>query len=138
MKLKKRELILFGILLAAAVAAALIMWLTRSHKQYATITITVGSAEIGTYSLAEDQTIPIDTPLGHNVCIIKDHQAFMSEADCPDQRCVEGFPPLTGDGDILGWIICLPHQVMVQVNPVTDTEEAGGNTGAEAVDGVAS
>ena len=135
MKLRKKELILFGILLAAAAITALVFWWTRSRKEYATITIYACGAEVGTYSLDKDREIPIDTPLGHNVCTIKDHQAYMSEADCPDHRCVEGFPPLTGEGDILGWIICLPHEVIVQINPL---ENPNQGTDDNAVDNVAS
>ena len=53
---------------------------------HGSIRITVDGKEYGTYSLEKDQTIKINDT---NVCEIKDGQARMISAQCPDHLCNE-------------------------------------------------
>lgn len=105
--MRKKEIRIF----AAIFSLALLFWIAmalfgRLHNT-SFVRITVGGTEFGTYSLAEDQTIPIGDG---NVCEIRDGKARMISSDCPDQLCVKQ-PPVDQNG---GSIICLPHQVVIR------------------------
>ena len=82
------------------------MYLFR-QGHYGSVTITVDGQEYGTYSLAKDQIISIgDT----NVCEIKNGQARMIEADCPDHLCLKQ-RAIDSTG---GTIVCLPNKVVIE------------------------
>ena len=113
--MKKKELIFIaGILILAGV-----LWLgfqiagKRSHN---TIHITVDGKEFGTYSLSQDQVIHIgDT----NVCEIKNGQAKMTDASCPDHLCMKQ-RAIDSAG---GRIVCLPNKVVIEGEKAADQEE---------------
>ena len=125
MKMKKAEILFFSLLLAAA----LIAWALLSHKKAVTtdmgsIRITVGGEEYGTYSLSENQRIKIN---GTNTCRIRDGQAKMIEATCPDHLCIHQ-SPIDEHG---GMIICLPNEVIIEGIPSADA--AAGDDTIDAV-----
>ena len=107
---KKRDLILVLLLLAAAGVIALLLYVTGLTRGAADrIEITVQGTSYGTYSLLEDQQIPIETDDGYNLVIIENGAAYMKEADCPDGYCME-----QGEIDRNGeTIVCLPHRIVV-------------------------
>lgn len=119
---KKEKLFIVGILIFAAV-----LWLAMSllrPRDYGSIRITVDGAEFGTYSLGEDQVIPIgDT----NVCEIKDGQARMASATCPDHLCIDQQGPIDETG---GMIICLPNRVVIEGEKASS---AGSDSGVDAI-----
>ena len=84
--LKKQDMILIAVILAAAVLLFL--------------------------DLAKDQELTIDSVSGGtNHLIIKDREAWVSEATCPDKICVhQGKIHL--DGEI---IVCLPNKMTAQI-----------------------
>ena len=47
----------------------------------------------------------------HNILVIKDGRADMTDADCPDRICVN-HRPVSQEGET---IVCLPHKVVVEV-----------------------
>ena len=70
---------------------------------------------------AEEETFVLAAPDGgHNTVMVQKGKICVSEADCPDQICVQR-----------GWltqgapIVCLPHRLVIHI------------VGAQAVDGVA-
>ena len=63
------------------------------------------------YPLREDREIRIQSANGENVLRIKDGQAFISYADCPDQYCVEHKPI----GKSKESIVCLPNQLVITI-----------------------
>ena len=84
MKSKKEFLFI-----ASVPAVALLLWVCMNlfpKNPCTSIRITVDGKEYGTYSLMQNQTIPINDT---NICIIKNGQAFMTEANCPDHLCME-------------------------------------------------
>jgi len=104
---KKKELIL----VAAILAVALALWagMTFLHGgEGGSIRITVDGEEYGTWPLSKDEVIEIgDT----NVCEIKDGEANMIGAECPDHLCMyQG--PVGASG---GMIVCLPNRVIIEV-----------------------
>ncbi len=71
------------------------------------IRITVGNEEYGVYSLEEDQIIEVGST---NVVEIKNGQAVMAHAECPDQLCMS-MGPIDSPYDL---IVCLPNLVVVE------------------------
>lgn len=74
--------------------------------------VTVDGEEIASYSLDKNGSYEITgVDGGKNTLVIEDGQAYMSQADCPDELCVK-----TGrvqyDGET---IVCLPHKVVVTI-----------------------
>ena len=116
---KKEAIFIVGILILA-----LLLWLGIHHFQkghYGYITITVDGNKLGTYSLGKNQTISI----GHtNICEIKDGQARMTEAACPDHLCMKQHA-IDSKG---GTIVCLPNKVVI--------EGTKASAGAQSDDGL--
>ena len=111
--MKKKEIILFGGIFLIALISWIAMTLLQKSRDYGSIRIVMEGAEFGNYSLSEDQIIKIgDT----NICEIRDHQASMIEAQCPDGICKE-MGPITENG---GMITCLPNQVIIEGVPSED------------------
>ncbi len=80
------------------------------------IVITVDGKEYGTYSLLEERTITIGEGDTQNVIEIKGGKAYMREASCPDQLCVDQ-NEISFDKES---IICLPNKVVITV--ISDVE----------------
>ena len=77
----------------------------------------------GTYSLAENQTVKIQTGHGTNVLVIENGSAHMEEADCPDGYCKrQGTISRVNET-----IVCLPHKLVAEV-------ESDGSTTDDADD----
>ena len=74
----------------------------------------------GIYSLSEDREVEING--GTNLLQIKNGEASMVQADCPDQLCVHQKPVSLNHESI----ICLPNKVVVEV-------ESGANREFDAV-----
>ncbi len=112
--MKKKELILVAAILAAALALWAGMALLRGEEG-GSIRITVDGEEYGTWPLSKDEVIEIgDT----NVCEIKDGEATMIEADCPDHLCM--YQGAVGESG--GMIICLPNRVIIEAVRADDDE----------------
>ena len=113
--MKKKDLILAGAVLLLAGILALALRLPKTENGN-TMKVTVDGEVYGTYSLAENQTVKIQTGHGTNVLVIENGSAHMEEADCPDGYCKEQ-----------GRILCLPHKLVAEV-------ESDGSTTDDADD----
>ena len=96
-------------------AAAVLLFLGAKlmHKSPAEIVeVSVDGKVVETLDLAKDQELTIDSVSGGtNHLIIKDGEAWVSEATCPDKICVhQGKIHL--DGEI---IVCLPNKMTAQI-----------------------
>ena len=115
--MKKKDLILAGAVLLLAGILALALRLPKTENGN-TMKVTVDGEVYGTYSLAENQTVKIQTGHGTNVLVIENGSVHMEEADCPDGYCKE-------QGRISGQkqtIVCLPHKLVVEVIRQNDTD----------------
>lgn len=96
-------------------AAILVVWLCfnlRGDAEGGVAVVTVGGEEYGSYSLDEDQEIPICIDgTETNLLIIEDGAADMTEADCPDQICVN-HKAISKEHET---IVCLPNEVVVEI-----------------------
>ena len=131
MKMKKKEIIIFGGILVLAVVSMLVMKLNNGvsskTNDLGSIKVTVGGEEFGTYALNKDQKVKIN---GTNTLRIQDGKAWMIEASCPDHICMTQ-DALSLDNLNYSLIVCLPNQVIVEgVAPEGSTESG--------VDGVTS
>lgn len=112
--LKKKDLILVLIILCVAGLTVLV----RTYIGGAganKVVVKVDGAIQGVYSLSEDREIEINE--GTNILKIKNGQADMVEADCPDQLCVNQ-KPISLNHESL---ICLPNRVVVEVESKEDS-----------------
>ena len=112
--MKKNDWILVVVILVLAGVGFLVY--TSFGKQTAGIVkVSVDGELFGTYSLDKEQEIKINYT---NRMIIKDGQADMIEADCPDQICVD-HKTISKNKET---IVCLPNKVIVEIVGGEDVE----------------
>ena len=82
------------------------------------VIVYLGNYMIADLPFGEPHTLRINQPLGQNTIRITTDAVFMEDADCHGQDCV-GMGEVTRDNletrVMGGFIICLPHQVSVEV-----------------------
>lgn len=109
--MKRRDVVLIGFVLAAALALFGLRALLFSGEG-AYVQVQVDGEETARYPLAEDTSVEITGDGGfRNVLVISHGIADMTEADCPDKLCVEQ-AAISKNGQS---IICLPHRLVVSV-----------------------
>lgn len=117
---KRADLILIVALLV--LAGALYLTLNANRQEGGVVVVRVNGVETERHSLAVDGTFPLNG--GTNILVIRDGQAWLSEADCPDLLCVkQGKIHYTGQV-----ITCLPNRLTVTV-------EGGESNGVDLVAG---
>ncbi len=111
-KIGKREIILLIIIFAVLVLVWVVWRQTRDTQSGNRIRVTVSGEIYGEYDLGQDREIPIESA-GEvtNTLVISDGKADMTEADCPDQTCVN-MSPISAEKET---IVCLPNQIVVEV-----------------------
>lgn len=109
--MKKRDLILIGIILAIALIGLGITQLVKEDGAY--VSVTVNGTEVATYALSVDGEYVLNG--GTNVLKIEKGEAWMVEANCPtqgDTRCTaQGKISKTTES-----IYCQPNNVLVTVH----------------------
>ena len=108
----KNDVIFIVILLLAVSLLGLGLWLFRTEGD--TVTLTVDGELMGTYSLAQNRTVEIVTGEQndrYNVLVIRNGEAYVAEASCPDGICA-AHRPISRRGES---IVCLPHRVVITV-----------------------
>ena len=117
---KRADLILVVALLL--LAGVLYLGLNAKRQEGGVVVVRVNGVETERHSLAQDGTFPLNG--GTNILVIRDGQAWLSEADCPDLLCVrQGKIHYTGQV-----ITCLPNRLTVTV-------EGGESDGVDLVVG---
>ena len=116
----KNDVIFIGFL--AVFCVAVCIWVYKGGAvEGSNILITVNGKEYGTYSLFEEQTITIGEGDKKNIIEIKGGKAYMKEASCPDQLCVNQ-NEISFDKES---IICLPNKVVITVISDVESEVDG-------------
>ena len=108
--MKKRDLILIGIILAIAFTSLGIIQLFKKPGAY--VVVTVGKEEVARYSLSVDGEYSLNG--GTNILKIENGEAWMMEANCPTR----GSTRCTAQGKISKTtesITCEPNNVSVVV-----------------------
>lgn len=109
--MKKRDLILLLSVIAVALLATVALWLTGAFGAADKVIVTVDGEVYREFPLDEDTEYRIETENGgYNILIIKDGEAFVSEASCPDKVCVN-----TGAAQEIKPVVCLPNKVVISI-----------------------
>lgn len=109
--MKRQDIyLILGLLVVTGILFLGFQFLNRGAGEDAVIY--VGDEEIARFSLQEDTTYVIQgMGNGRNYLEIRDGQANMLAASCPDQICVHQRPV----SEIGEAIVCMPNQVIVAV-----------------------
>lgn len=108
--MKKKDLILIGMLFLLALVLGGAVWLFHEPGGEK-VRITLDGEEYAVLLLSEEQMFDIDTQYGHNRICIQDGCVVMEEADCPDGYCrKQGAIKTSGQS-----IVCLPHRLVVEI-----------------------
>lgn len=113
----KNDVIFIGLMAIFCIAVCVAVYKGGSVEG-SSITITIDGEEYGTYSLLEEQTITIEENGNRNIIEIKGGKAYMVEASCPDQLCVDQ-NEICFDKES---IICLPNKVVVSVTSDAESD----------------
>lgn len=118
----RRDLLLAGVLLLAAVAVFLLVR-TRQAGDTGTgpvAVVSLNGQEAARYPLSQDGVFLLNG--GSNTLVISDGEAWVSEANCPDKVCM-GMGRISRTGE---FIACLPNRLIITV-------EGGGTLPPDAV-----
>lgn len=109
-KLQRMDVfVLFGVFLTG-IMLGLFLLLTR--QQGISIQIRIDGTVEESFSLGRNRTYEIDAGDGStNLLIIRDGQAWIEEASCPDGLCVN-MGKISKSGQS---IVCLPNKVVVEI-----------------------
>ena len=119
-RLFRNDVIFIAVLLLIVSLCGLCFYFFRGEGDK--VVVTVDGKTFGTYSLATDTKVEIRTGAEDeelNVLVIKDGQAYVETATCPDGICA-GHKPIHREGES---IVCLPHKVVITVY-VTEEKDA--------------
>lgn len=106
---RKYDMILAAAIVLIAALIWLFVYLTRSEG--ASVLVTVDGKTYGEYPLNTNAEIRIGGEEKFNLLVIKDGEAEVVEASCPDKLCVhQGKISFNGQS-----IICLPNKLIVEV-----------------------
>lgn len=90
----------------------------RSRGDY--ILVEYDGEEIDRISLDQDveKEILLENGTCYNVIQVKEHRAYVTDANCPDELCVHQ-RGISRDGET---IVCLPHRLVITVHGTEDME----------------
>ena len=107
---RKRLIFDLALVLCLLLFALILFLITRTtHDTGATVRVSIGGEVVGEYSLLSDGEYQLNG--GTNILLIKDGEASVIYADCPDKICQKTSPiSLTGER-----IVCLPNKLMIEI-----------------------
>lgn len=105
-------LVIFGI------GVSLLAYTYLGKQNHPVVAVRVDGKVVQEFSLDDSIQYKIEGIGGTNTLCIDEGSAWLKEADCPDQICVQ-----TGKIRYVGQsIICLPHKVVVEIKEAEDAE----------------
>lgn len=105
------------ILIVIVLVAALALWIGIKYSQTENLEngvaiVTIDGEVLGQYPLDQDMTKKIEvSDDSYNVLVIKNGEADISEASCPDKICVDHHKISKSNQSI----VCLPNKVVVTI-----------------------
>lgn len=109
MRRLKADFIIIVIMLLIGVVFACGLWLSKNGEK---VRVIVDGKEYGEYSLTSDGEYIISGEAGGtNMLVIRNNEAYIKEASCPDGLCIN-MGKISKSGQS---IICLPNRVVVEV-----------------------
>ena len=119
MKIKRADIIL--IILVLFLAGAAFGWQRLQEEPGRFAVVKTEGMETARYPLSEEREERIEGTEGYNILVIRDGEASVKEADCPDRICVRE-RAICHVGET---IVCLPHRLVVSI----EGEEKGAPDG---------
>ncbi len=113
--MKKNDLILIGglLIIAFTILVGQRLWQKNNTTSGAEVVVVIDGKEYERLPLNQDASKEIQLSDGQlNILQIKDGEAFISEANCPDKIC-EKHHPISYNGQS---IVCLPHKLVVSID----------------------
>ena len=107
--MKKTDIILAVIAIIAA--AGIWLFYSAGAEKGLTAVVTVDGEVRAEMPLTENGNVTIETEWGYNIVHTENGQAFVTEADCRDQICVD-HKKIEKTGET---IVCLPHKMVVEI-----------------------
>ena len=114
--IKKADIALFAALVLIGLAS--LGFLLTGEGSGSTVNITVDGEAYGSYPLAVDRVIDVDTEFGHNQITISGGRVWVSETDCSGHDC-EHFGKISLAKQS---IMCLPHKLIVSISGKSDVD----------------
>ena len=108
---RKNDILILVVLLILAVAGFFAFRFFKSGEGNSVL-VTVDGELLGEYELEDDSMVKIEGKVGECILVIEDGMAYMNEADCPNQICVN-HSPISFKGET---IVCLPNRVIIEIN----------------------
>ena len=109
-------ILIFAVLLCVCGAAVLYLNAMQSGE---TADIYSQGELYATVDLGRDATLVVTVGSSSNTIVIQDGEIFVSEADCPDQICVNHGPAKAGSP-----VVCLPNELVISVKAEDAEEDA--------------
>ena len=101
------DVLIVAALLLVSLALLLVMTLTR--EEGATVVVEIDGQTVATYSLYQNGEYSLNG--GTNVLVIENGQAYLNYSNCPDHTCEK-----TGKIQYVGQtIVCLPNRLTVTI-----------------------
>lgn len=116
----KNDLLLIGGGLVLALVCYLVMSFLQGQATHdAKAVVTIDGEEYGSYPLTTDRVEKIELPDGsYNILEIKEGEADITEASCPDGICVNHRAVSKQSQSI----VCLPNRVVVEIESGEEAE----------------
>lgn len=105
----RNDIIIIAAVISIAAIALICLQLFRPEGS--TVVVSIDGEIFGEYPLSSDTTVDIPTENGHNLLVIRDGKADVTDASCPDRICAE-HKAISGKGET---IVCLPNKVVISV-----------------------
>lgn len=116
----RNDIILVVSLLLAVSLIGIAVFLSGEDGEY--VSVTHNGDSWGEFSLAKDEEINIVTGEDgecYNILVIKDGEAYVKEASCPDGIC-SSHRPISRTGES---IVCLPNRIVITVKASQDESD---------------
>jgi hypothetical protein len=115
-KIRYDIILIIGLLVITMVIAMAVRFTQKTGK---TVVVSVDGVVKYTFPLDEDIEFKIEGyEGGTNYLVIKDGEAYLTEASCPDLLCVH-MGKISSQGQS---IICLPNRVVVEIRDDNENE----------------
>ena len=120
-KKKRRHDAVLGLLLLVIAAALFAVDVigASGNDGNKTVVISIDGEKKSEYPLKEDGVYLLEgSHLGTNKLVIKDGEAYIEEASCPDKQCVKQ-SKISKAGEML---VCLPNRVVIKIVDANEEE----------------
>ena len=106
--MKKRDFLIIASILVVAIACYFLIQVNK--KEGTQVVVRIDGNEVARYSLSVDGEYELNN--GTNILCIKDGEAYLIDAKCPDHLCVkQGKIHYNGET-----ITCLPYKLTITVD----------------------